>query len=120
MAPIGALETCAQAIAGGHVLHDPLELRPSPQVGVPGWHPDNEREVFYREAPCFCPARPADVTPRRWRHKPRACADRALLTIPGRRLLNGRQAVICGPLVSCPSVVKRCVAFRATHTQRNE
>jgi hypothetical protein len=58
VAPIGALETCAQAIAGGHVLHDPLELRPLPLAGVPGWHPDNEREVFYREAPWFCPARP--------------------------------------------------------------
>jgi hypothetical protein len=57
VSPTVALETCAQAIGDGHVLGDPLELRPLPLAGVPGWHPDNEREAFCREAACFCPVR---------------------------------------------------------------
>ncbi|MGB3461795.1 MAG: DUF3025 domain-containing protein [Rhodanobacter lindaniclasticus] len=52
-----ALDTCAQAIGNGHVLCDPLELRPLPLAGVPGWHPDNEREAFFSEAACFRPVR---------------------------------------------------------------
>src|SRR5690606_31101377 len=34
-----ALDTLAAAIAASDVLKDPLELRPLPLAGVPGWHP---------------------------------------------------------------------------------
>ncbi|CAM5505641.1 DUF3025 domain-containing protein [Rhodanobacter lindaniclasticus] len=34
------------AIAHGHLLRDPLELRPLPLSGIPGWHPDNVDEAF--------------------------------------------------------------------------
>lgn len=44
---------CAAAIAGGRVLRDPLELRPLPLSGLPGWHPDNGREAFHRSAACY-------------------------------------------------------------------
>jgi len=53
--PVAAL---AAAIQRGELLNDPQELRPLPLSGIPGWHPDNTVERFYREAPCFCPLRP--------------------------------------------------------------
>lgn len=56
-AEVDSMAVCADAIHRAHVLHDPLELRPLPLAGVPGWHPDNECEAFYREAPCFQPVR---------------------------------------------------------------
>ncbi|MEW9570675.1 DUF3025 domain-containing protein [Rhodanobacter sp. Si-c] len=52
-----AVEACAEAIRTGEVLCDPLELRPLPLPGVPGWHPDNGLEAFFNEAACFRPAR---------------------------------------------------------------
>jgi hypothetical protein len=48
---------CAEAIAEGRLLHDPLELRPLPLSGIPGWHPDNEHEAFHRNADCYQPRR---------------------------------------------------------------
>ncbi len=48
----------AERIATGDLLRDPGELRPLPLAGIPGWHPDNAREDFYREAACFRPLRP--------------------------------------------------------------
>lgn len=56
--PAEAFQACAQAIADDRVLCDPLELRPLPLAGVPGWHAGNERETFCREAACFRPLRP--------------------------------------------------------------
>jgi len=58
----------AAAIQRGDLLNDPQELRPLPLSGIPGWHPDNAIERFYREAPCFCPLRagrryPAPLAP---------------------------------------------------------
>jgi hypothetical protein len=47
----------AAAIRSGDLLNDPQELRPLPLSGIPGWHPDNIVESFYRDAPCFCPLR---------------------------------------------------------------
>jgi hypothetical protein len=47
----------AAAIRRGDLLNDPQELRPLPLSGIPGWHPDNTVETFYRDAPCFCPLR---------------------------------------------------------------
>jgi hypothetical protein len=63
LSPGEALDTCAQAIGNSQVLCDPLELRPLPLAGVPGWHPDNEREAFCREAACFCPVRAGRTYP---------------------------------------------------------
>ncbi|HEV7122219.1 MAG TPA: DUF3025 domain-containing protein [Rhodanobacter sp.] len=48
---------CAEAIASGRLLNDPLELRPLPLSGLPGWHDDNEEEGFHRNAPCYQPKR---------------------------------------------------------------
>lgn len=55
--PAMAVAACARAIHAGEVLCDPLELRPLPLAGVPGWHADNRREAFFVEAPCFLPVR---------------------------------------------------------------
>ncbi len=48
---------CARAIADGELLHDPLELRPLPLAGIPGWHPDNEAESFHQTTACYQPRR---------------------------------------------------------------
>ncbi len=50
-------ETAAAAIDSGRVLADPLELRPLPLSGIPGWHPDNRDEAFHRSASCYQPRR---------------------------------------------------------------
>lgn len=44
---------CAQLIAANQLLHDPLELRPLPLSGVPGWHPANVDETFHRTTACY-------------------------------------------------------------------
>jgi hypothetical protein len=48
---------CAAAIAEGRLLHDPLDLRPLPLVGIPGWHADNDGEAFHRSTACYQPRR---------------------------------------------------------------
>lgn len=58
-----AAARCAEAIASGDVLNDPLELRPLPVSGVPGWHADTSDESFYANAPCFQPLRPGRTYP---------------------------------------------------------
>jgi len=58
-----ALARCADAIASGEVLRDPLELRPLPVSGVPGWHPDTGDETFYTTAACFQPLRAGRTYP---------------------------------------------------------
>jgi len=55
--PVAAIDVCVRATSAGEVLCDPLELRPLPLAGVPGWHPDNGREAFCHEAACFRPVR---------------------------------------------------------------
>jgi len=50
---------CADAIARGRLLNDPLELRPLPMSGLPGWHDDNAQEEFHRTTACY-QARRAD------------------------------------------------------------
>lgn len=52
-----ALAHCATAIARGQLLRDPLELRPLPLAGIPGWHPDNGGEAFHLDAACYQPRR---------------------------------------------------------------
>jgi hypothetical protein len=48
---------CAGLIASGALLHDPLELRPLPLSGIPGWHPANADEAFHRTTICYQPKR---------------------------------------------------------------
>ncbi|MEP6898979.1 MAG: DUF3025 domain-containing protein [Rhodanobacter sp.] len=48
---------CASAIAAGRLLRDPLELRPLPLSGIPGWRADNEDEAFHRGNACYQPRR---------------------------------------------------------------
>ena len=48
---------CAEAIASGRLLNDPLELRPLPLSGLPGWREDNVQEAFHRDAACYQPKR---------------------------------------------------------------
>lgn len=52
----------AAAIDAGRVLADPLELRPLPLAGIPGWHPRQD-DAFYATAPCFRPVRPGRAYP---------------------------------------------------------
>ena len=58
------LAACAAAIAQGHLLCDPLELRPLPLSGIPGWHPDNAGEAFHLDAACYQPRRAGREYPR--------------------------------------------------------
>ncbi|WP_448143211.1 DUF3025 domain-containing protein [Stenotrophomonas bentonitica] len=51
-----AVDQVAQAIARGDGLNDPLELRPLPLMGIPGWHVDQD-EAFYQQVEYFRPAR---------------------------------------------------------------
>jgi Protein of unknown function (DUF3025). len=48
---------CVEAMASGRLLHDPLELRPLPLSGIPGWHADNAEEAFHRNTVCYQPRR---------------------------------------------------------------
>jgi hypothetical protein len=57
------VEACARGVADGSLLNDPQELRPLPVSGIPGWHPDTDDELFYRDAPCFRPVREGRVYP---------------------------------------------------------
>lgn len=58
-----ALAAIAEAIRAGQLLNDPQELRPLPLSGIPGWHPQNAMESFYRSAACFQPLRAGRVYP---------------------------------------------------------
>ena len=55
--PEHAIERVAGGIRDQTLLLDPQELRPLPLSGIPGWHPANESEEFYRTADCFRPLR---------------------------------------------------------------
>lgn len=56
------LACCAQAIAEARVLDDPLELRPLPLAGIPGWYPA-QTAAFYDTAECFRPLRAGRAYP---------------------------------------------------------
>ncbi|HEU4671009.1 MAG TPA: DUF3025 domain-containing protein [Dyella sp.] len=56
----------AADITRGELLMDPLELRPLPLSGIPGWHPDSGAEAFHRSAPCYQPRREGRGYPRPW------------------------------------------------------
>ena len=48
---------CAEAITTGQLLCDPLELRPLPLAGIPGWRVDNADEAFHLATACYQPRR---------------------------------------------------------------
>jgi len=52
----GCIDTVARAIEKGRVLLDPLELRPLPLAGIPGWHTD-QAPAFYANDDYFRPLR---------------------------------------------------------------
>jgi hypothetical protein len=56
----------AGGIARAELLMDPLELRPLPLSGIPGWHPDNGAEAFHRSTPCYQPRREGRGYPAPW------------------------------------------------------
>lgn len=58
-----AVGACATNIRDGHLLCDPLELRPLPLSGIPGWHADGEAEAFHLDAPCYQPLREGRTYP---------------------------------------------------------
>ncbi|MCF7750587.1 DUF3025 domain-containing protein [Bacillus subtilis subsp. subtilis] len=51
-----AVAQVAARIEDGRVLNDPLELRPLPLMGIPGWHARQDAG-FYRQAEYFRPLR---------------------------------------------------------------
>lgn len=56
------VDIVANAIREGAALNDPLELRPLPLAGIPGWYPGQDA-TFYATADCFQPARAGRVYP---------------------------------------------------------
>ena len=48
---------CTEAIVDGRLLRDPLELRPLPLAGIPGWHVGNIDEAFHLATACYQPRR---------------------------------------------------------------
>ncbi|EIL94948.1 DUF3025 domain-containing protein [Rhodanobacter spathiphylli] len=48
---------CATAIRAGQLLNDPLELRPLPLSGLPGWGEHSADEAFHLSTPCYQPRR---------------------------------------------------------------
>lgn len=52
----GCIDAVAQAIDEGRVLLDPLELRPLPLAGIPGWRTD-QTSAFYANDDYFRPLR---------------------------------------------------------------
>jgi hypothetical protein len=56
------VDAMAQAIRHQDVLTDPLQLRPLPLAGIPGWHAPQDAG-FYRQAAYFRPLRDGRVYP---------------------------------------------------------
>lgn len=50
------IDTVAHAIDEGRVLGDPLQLRPLPLAGIPGWH-EGQGAAFYADTAYFRPLR---------------------------------------------------------------
>jgi len=45
------------------LLRDPLDLRPLPLSGLPGWHAESDTEPFHRHAECYQPRREGRAYP---------------------------------------------------------
>ncbi len=61
------IAACTGMIASGCWLNDPLELRPLPLAGLPGWRPDNGEEAFHRTTACYQSRREDRHYPPAWR-----------------------------------------------------
>ncbi|MGV8959300.1 MAG: DUF3025 domain-containing protein [Stenotrophomonas sp.] len=59
---VASVAGIAEAIAQGGLLNDPLELRPLPLAGVPGWHRQQDA-AFYAQSDYFRPLREGRVYP---------------------------------------------------------
>lgn len=59
----GVQRLCVEAILDSRLLNDPLELRPLPLAGIPGWHDDNVGETFHLTTPCYQPRREGRAYP---------------------------------------------------------
>ncbi len=58
-----SLDAITGQIADGRLLRDPLELRPLPLMGLPGWHASAGVPGFLRSAACFQPLRAGRAYP---------------------------------------------------------
>ena len=58
-----AIAACADGIATARLLRDPLDLRPLPLSGLPGWHAESDTEPFHRQAECYQPRREGRAYP---------------------------------------------------------
>ena len=67
----GALDEVARSICCGEALRDPLELRPLPLMGIPGWHAA-QGVGFYQLADYFRPLRAGRQYPAPLRHDQRS------------------------------------------------
>jgi len=56
------MATAVQAIQAGRALTDPLQLRPLPLAGIPGWHAPQD-DAFYGNAAYFRPVRAGRAYP---------------------------------------------------------
>jgi len=56
------VDVASAAIAEGRAVTDPLQLRPLPLAGIPGWH-DVQDSAFYRNADYFRPPRAGRTYP---------------------------------------------------------
>jgi hypothetical protein len=72
---VQAVDAVADGIATGALLRDPQALRPMPLSGLPGWHPDNAREAFHREADSYRPLRQGRRYPEPLGVVPIACTE---------------------------------------------
>jgi len=58
----GCVARVATAIAQGDMLEDPLDLRPLPLAGIPGWHAGQDAD-FYAQTDYFRPRREGRTYP---------------------------------------------------------
>lgn len=58
-----SIGACAEGIGAGSLLRDPLDLRPLPLSGLPGWHGESDGEAFHRHAACYQPRREGRAYP---------------------------------------------------------
>jgi hypothetical protein len=58
-----AVAAAVEGIVSERLLRDPLDLRPLPLSGLPGWRADSESESFHRHTECYQPRREGRAYP---------------------------------------------------------
>jgi len=58
-----AVAASVDGIGTGQLLRDPLDLRPLPLSGLPGWRADSDAESFHQHAECYQPRRAGRAYP---------------------------------------------------------